>query len=237
MREFRLGIHIGSGRIDDGGRSGPCYIHAQAGRFYCNLPIPRLVWPWIEKRDSPHGVWFQTYERRYGWYVFGNHFNVYLGRVTGDSITEQRWSCFLPFADWRFIRHTIYNPDGTIAYEHIGRGGSSYEASKAVPKQRFSFRDYDGEMIEAQTYVEEREWRFGTGWFKWLSAFRRPRIRRSMNIGFSAEVGPKKGSWKGGTRGHGIDLRTPDETQTQAFVRYCLQNNLTFIERINRDVA
>lgn len=37
------------------------------------------------------------------------------------------------------------------------------------------------------------------GWFKWLSWFGRPKIRRSLDIQFSSETGPEKGSWKGGT--------------------------------------
>ncbi len=61
---------------------------------------------------------------------------------------------------------------------------------------------------------------FGTGWFKWLSWFRAPKIRRSLAIEFSGETGPEKGSWKGGTVGTGIDMR-PGELHESAFRRYC----------------
>jgi hypothetical protein len=87
------------------------------------------------------------------------------------------------------------------------------------------FNDFDGEVITATTHIEEREWRFGTGWFAWLSLFRRPRIIRSLDIRFSAEVGPRKGSWKGGTMGHSIEM-LPGELHRGAFQRYAAKHNL-----------
>ena len=80
-------------------------------------------------------------------------------------------------------------------------------------------------------HSEERQWKFGTGWFKWLSLFRKDRVRRSLDIDFSREVGREKGSWKGGTIGHGIEM-LPGESNEQAFRRYCTENNLSFIGEV-----
>ena len=80
--------------------------------------------------------------------------------------------------------------------------------------------DYDDEEITATTYTEEREYKKGTSWCKWLSLFIRPKVVRALDISFSAEVGPRKGSWKGGTVGHGIDM-LPGENHESAFRRYC----------------
>lgn len=241
MTEFRVGMHIGSGHINDSDQSGSCYLHFHAGKLYLDLPIPRIIWPHREKvipvswdaatisRLGRDYYWLET-ERRYGWYIFGDHFMVYLGRCTDDSKTEQKWSCFLPFATWRFVRHTLYNPDESIAWEGGNRAPfqEMWDAEKKIEKQVFRFRDFDGEEIEARTHVEEREWRFGNGWFKWLSVFRRAKISRSIDIEFSKEVGPKKGSWKGGTLGHGSDIEL-GESQFSAFRRYCRKHNLTLI--------
>lgn len=41
-----------------------------------------------------------------------------------------------------------------------------------------------------------------------------------LDLRFSEEVGPQKGSWKGGTIGTGCDM-LPGETPEQAFRRYC----------------
>jgi hypothetical protein len=48
--------------------------------------------------------------------------------------------------------------------------------------------------------------------------------RRSLSISFKAEVGPEKGSWKGGMMGHSIEMLA-GESQEQAFRRYCEQEH------------
>lgn len=88
----------------------------------------------------------------------------------------------------------------------------------------FLIDDHDGERITATTHIEEREWKFGEGWFRWLSLFRRNMVRRSLSISFDKECGPEKGSWKGGTMGTGIDM-LPGELHEAAFRRYCEQDH------------
>ena len=107
-----------------------------------------------------------------------------------------------------------------------------YRAAKdECPSVTFSFADFDGENLTATTQIEDREWRFGEGWFKWLSWFRQPKIRRSLDINFSSGTGPRKGSWKGGTTGHGIDL-LPGELHESAFRRYCAAHDMTFLNAV-----
>ncbi len=53
-------------------------------------------------------------------------------------------------------------------------------------------------------------------------------MSRYLDLDFSAEVGRRKGSWKGGTLGHAIEMVT-GEAHEAAFRRYCDQNDLTFI--------
>ena len=60
--------------------------------------------------------------------------------------------------------------------------------------------------------------------FAWLSIFRRAKIRRSLSLTFSEEVGPEKGSWKGGLMGTGIEM-LPGELHEAAFRRYCEQEH------------
>ena len=84
----------------------------------------------------------------------------------------------------------------------------------------------------ARTLIEEREWRLGEGWFKWLSLFRGPKISRSLDIRFSGETGRRKGSWKGGTTGHSIQLKFLGELHETAFRRYCAAHEMTFVGKI-----
>lgn len=109
-------------------------------------------------------------------------------------------------------------------------------AIEAVPTRTFAFADFDGEKLTATTRIEEREWRFGTGWFRWLSMFRSAKIVRSIDIRFSGETGKRKGSWKGGTTGCGGPVLR-GELHEDAFRRYCAENSMTFIDEVQPQAA
>jgi hypothetical protein len=184
--------------------------------------------------------YYDTHPREYGWSLSGDsgtkHFMLYLGRQTHDSSTTQSWSCFLPWTEWRHVRHSLYGLDGSRFADMPDRGRyietlpERERLQEACPVRVFPFTDFDGEIIEATTRIEEREWRWGEGWWKWLSLFRKPKISRSLDIRFSKETGERKGSWKGGTVGHSIEMQ-PGELHESAFRRYCAEHEMTFIEK------
>lgn len=205
------------------------------------LYLPRIIQPQRRKVTAAYWDaatiarmgrdWYWDVEpREYGFCLCDGHFIVYFGIQPGDSSRDQDWNCFLPWTQWRFIRFSLYQPDGTHFYTQLEaerrKGMDSFHeqmaAEEQVGKRLFTFRDYDGELITATTHIEEREWRFGDKWCSWLSYFRRPKIARSLSINFSSEVGPEKGSWKGGTTGHSIEMLS-GETPESAFRRYCSQ--------------
>lgn len=215
-------------------------LTAYAFGWCVRLWLPTLMQPYREWIDTsgyawstnPKGGYWDVHAREYGFSLHEGFLQLFLGRQTGDSSTTQDWCCHLPWTQWRFVRFTLYDLDGHefwTEYETDRRKAqdgfrAQLEAEKLVPKAVFEFTDYDGAVIEASTHIEEREWRFGEGWFKWLSLFRRPRIRRGLDISFSAEVGPEKGSWKGGTLGHGIEMLAHEDAEA-AFKRYCEQDH------------
>lgn len=182
--------------------------------------------------------WYEMItEREYGFTLSDGHLSVMLGRQTHDSSTEQRWGCFLPWTQWRHVRRSFCGLHGehvaTILDADWKRGDRTRwdrerEIAEATPTVSFEFKDFDGERIVVTTRIEEREWRLGEGWFKWLSLFRKPRIRRSLDLRFSKETGRRKGSWKGGALGHGIEM-LPGELHEAAFRRYCAKHEMTFI--------
>jgi hypothetical protein len=180
------------------------------------------------KRLGRSGYW-EIHERRYGVSLsdMGNGYDflqVFYGTYTHDSSTTKSWSKHLPWKQWEHVRTSIYAPTGEHFCTEVRGAGADFrewlKKEDECPKVHFGFEDFDGEMIVATCMIEEREWRKGTGWFKWLRLFAKPKILRSLDLKFSAEVGPEKGSWKGGTIGHGIDMLT-GETPRQAFERYC----------------
>lgn len=183
--------------------------------------------------------WYWNVDRRaFGVSYSEGFLQVYRGRRTMDSSTDRTWGKFLPWTQWRHVRHSFYGvkgehvatlPDaGKSYFDDPGRWERERAVADTVPTVAFEFDDFDGERITATTRIEEREWRFGTGWFKWLSAFRRPRVSRSLDIRFSSETGKRKGSWKGGTIGHSIET-LPGELHEAAFKRYCAENSMAFV--------
>jgi hypothetical protein len=183
-------------------------------------------------------LWLRSWgaERKYGISIsdMGNGYDflqVRFGPQSWDSERDYSWCKHLPWKQWDCVRHSIYTPDGAHFFTEPRRKKgqpsgffSFYEKKQECPASYFKFKDYDGEVITATCIVEEREWHRGWGWFKWLKWFYRPKIRRDLDLAFSAEVGPEKGSWKGGTIGHGIDM-LPGESPRQAFERYCKQEH------------
>lgn len=229
------------------------HITAYAFGWVASVNLPNLLQPYREKHMAPswdaatvarmgRDWYFETHSREYGFSLSDGHFMLYLGAQTHDSTTTQSWSCFLPWTQWRHVRTSIYDlagahfwtePKSPTPYsiqspEAIAawREGMEHkrERKAACPKALFEFDDYDGRRIVATTMITEREWRFGTKWCRWMGWFRRPKIVRSLNLDFSEEVGPEKGSWKGGTTGHGIEM-LPGELHEAAFKRYCEQEH------------
>lgn len=174
--------------------------------------------------------YYETHPREYGFCVSDGHLILYFGAQTDSSDTTQSWSCFLPWTQWRFVRHSFYGLGGEHLFDEDqslrgdGRFEQWREQRESVPKRTFEVEDMDGTRVAVTTFIEEREWRFGTGWFKWLGIFRRPQVLRSLDISFGSEVGPDKGSWKGGLVGHSIDTM-PGELHEDAFRRYCEQEH------------
>lgn len=229
-------------RGDDDNESGICTLRISLWRATLIIALPAIIRPWREKVYPQWDAetvkrlgrdWYWDIDpRQYGFSLNEGHLSIYYGRTGGssmDSSVEQRWGCFLPWTQWRHVRHSLYGLDGEhfwtepngLRYQLGASGWEAYQAARdACPTVQFSIEDFDGEKIIATTMIEEREWHFGTGWFKWLSWFRRPKIRRSLDIRFSGETGPEKGSWKGGTIGTGIDMN-PGELHEAAFRRYC----------------
>jgi hypothetical protein len=194
-----------------------------------------VAFGWALRIELPHVL--NSFRERHGEHrvVYGfslsdmgagyDFFQLKFGPQTWDSSTTKSWSKHLPWMMWDSVRTSIYSPDGAhFATQEKGKWDAFYKLKEQCPKLHFGFEDYDGELITATCMIEEMEWHRGEGWFKWLKWFYPAKIRRSLDLKFSTEVGPEKGSWKGGTIGHGIDM-LEGETPRQAFERYCAKDH------------
>lgn len=229
-----INLEISSG--DDEDPESFIRIVAFGWALRCRLP----AWVCPAKRVRQEALWDAATVARLGrnWYYditrrcFGvslsnmgggyDFFQIHYGTQAHSSDTDKTWSTHLPWKMWNHVRHSYYHPDGSHYF--TAPAGAKfldwYEHAEKCPAVTFAFEDYDGQVINARCRIDEMEWHKGCGWFKWLKYFSRPKIRRSLDIKFDAEVGSGKGSWKGGTTGHGIDM-FPGETPQAAFVRYC----------------
>ncbi len=246
-------------RGEEGGDGGRCSLRISLRKATLIIALPGIVQPQRVK-VHPQGwdaatiarlgrdwYWDVT-PRKYGLSLNHGHLSVYFGRETHDSRTDQNWGCFLPWTQWRHVRHSLYGLDGSHFWtepkgaKHSLAEPSAWEAYRAAkdacPTAAFAFEDFDGERLTATTRIEEREWHFGAGWFKWLSWFRSRKISRSLDIEFSGEIGRDKGSWKGGTIGTSIEM-LPGELHEASFRRFCAVDHrakngkyrISFIER------
>lgn len=244
-----LSIMLSSGGEGDYSES-PCNLRLSAFGYTLISVLPQIV-PSHKEKVIPNwdaatvarlgrDYYLDVTPREYGFTYSDGHLSLHLGRQTDDSSTTQDWGCFLPWTQWRHIRHSIYGLNGehfwTESKKIVSLGEDGWAASheirrimeSACPSTIFEFDDFDEERLKATTRIEEREWRFGTGYFKWLSWFRKSRVSRSLDITFSGETGKRKGSWKGGTIGHSISM-LPGELHEAAFRRYCSEHEMKFV--------
>lgn len=245
-----LAVVLSSGGEGDDSDS-PCNLRVCAFGYAFIISLPQIVpvhkvkvfpesWDAATVARLGRNYYWDVTPREYGFVYADGHLNVKLGRQTMDSSTTQDWGCFLPWTQWRHVRRSLYDREGAHFWtfpERTGRLGSAafheaWELEKAAkdscPTWTFDFLDFDKQPLSAKVRVEEREWRFGIGWFKWLSWFRKPKIARCIEIEFSGEAGKGKGSWKGGTIGTSREL-FHGETVEGAFRHYCAQHDMTFV--------
>jgi hypothetical protein len=236
-----------SGAHEDG--AGPNTLTAYAFGWVACLRLPRLLddhkvrhvaasWDAATVARMGRNWYEKRFPREYGFSLSDGFLQVFMGAQTGDSDTTQDWCTHLPWTQWRFHRFSLYDLAGAEFFTEFeadrrARTKASatrlgyedqYAAQAAMPKAVFLVDDFDGQRLTVTTHIEEREWKFGEGWFKWLSLFRKAKVRRSLSINFDKECGPEKGSWKGGTMGTGIDM-LPGELHEAAFRRYCEQDH------------
>ena len=205
--------------------------------YVVRLDLPTKFSPQRKWVDTSHYSWstdpnsgyWQVDRKDYGFSLSDGFLQIFHGASTFDSLTDKSWATHLPWTQWRHIRYSMYKPNGDHYYTEWERPRgfkyrddwhAIYELRKQCPATKFQIEDSDGQLIEVKTTIEEREYKFGESWFKWLSLFRKPRLYRKLDIEFASEVGRDKGSYKGGLMGTGIEL-LPNETPDDAFRRYC----------------
>lgn len=209
------------------------------------LSLPNLVSPWKRKiiavswdedtvKRLGRNWYWDVHPRQYGVTVNDGFLQLFLGPQTDDSKTTKNKSWFLPWTQWRFVSNSWYDCNGTHLVTLLepkdrkdfnAHWDVQHHWEENVPKMMVPMIDESSHTeVIAALHINERRWEFGTGWFTWLRFFRKPLIRRNLNINFDKEVGPDKGSWKGGLTGDSITME-PGENLEAAFNRYCAKSH------------
>lgn len=239
-----LSVMLGSGDGDD---YPGCRLRFSAFGHTLIVAIPPIIRPWrrwreitteptrskmIEQGRTP-GYW-DSQNREFGFSAGEGALHWHYGPQTHSSETTKSRCWFYPWREHRMVRHTLYDLEGDKfadlpdwGFRHKNGWAVKNAIEDACPVARFEFEDFDGERIVATSKIEEREWKRGKGVFR-LFYLGRNSVSRSLDLQFSSEVGRRKGSWKGGTIGHSIEMLS-DELHEAAFRRYCEEQGLTYV--------
>lgn len=241
-----------------------CHLDVRAWDRCLTVLLPPIIKPqetrhvanWDTETIARLGrdYWSEWDEREYGVQFTDDAMHLRFGAQTFDSLTDHSKCVFQPWLCKRFHRFSLYDLDGRHFWSKFERetnkqrkvwrkagatGWFDQFAEQSTqeaecPKITFAFTDYDDELIFVRCHIEEREWRHGTGWFAWLSLFCKPLVRRCLSLAFDREVGQRKGSWKGGTLGHAVEM-LPSDSPEWAFRRYCAAHDLKFLGRAGNE--
>jgi hypothetical protein len=203
--------------------------------------------------------WSKYEEREYGltivkeegyFHLTWDYCSNLMNNITGHK-SKSIWLWFF----WKQCNRTkqeLLNLDGSL-YKDItdvkdtdtlDRYDLIKQYEKSQPYFMFKILDYDKEEIDVIGRLERNTYSYGRGKFtRWLMKFfKKPLVYTSLELEFLKEIGPRKGSWKGGTTGHAVRL-LEDEYAIEAFRRYCvtpelrgsrndISTNLTFLKGI-----
>lgn len=215
------------------------------------------------KRDTSGKViepkqisWSKYEEREYGisivkeegyFHLTWDYCSNLMNNITGHK-SKSIWLWFF----WKQCNRTkqeLLNLDGSLYKDITDIKGTDtsdrYDIIKAYEKAQpyylFDILDYDKEKIQVVARLERNTYSYGNGKFtRWLMKFfKKPIVRTYLELEFLKEVGSRKGSWKGGTTGHAVEVLI-NENPIEAFKRYCispelrgsrnkLQDNLTYL--------
>ncbi len=215
------------------------------------LILPGLLAPYFRARayedsDGNRVMYSDVFKCEYGFRISDGAVHVHYGRQVHEWPGDKSKVYFFPWRETTHIRHSLYDEAGDLFADVpewpvrlSGMRVYRYEVKRALeaacPVRLFLFAEDDGDMRVAVCRIEEREWRRGPrkGLWRWLLAWRPNMIRRTLTIEYSDEVGRRKGSWKGGTIGCGIDM-LKGEIPYEAFRRHCREEKLHFIGDVTK---
>lgn len=183
------------------------------GKLYINLPIKTGI------QDCDSAAWgFNFHDSKIWIYIGGG----------GNFEGGKKWKTISMPWELNWYRTSLMMSDDTWEHEFKGYRKDFYKEHWCQKRWQIdaNYLDtYDSTWVKSTLHVREMEWRPRA--FMWTSLF--SKVRRSVQVDFDKEVGPRKGSWKGGTISTGFDI--PSDVDILVSIE-----NLGFeIAQLNRD--
>lgn len=226
-------------------RTNYCNLHFALFGHSWWFRIPELFKPrkkWVDTSKhqwskNPDGGYWDYIQRSYGITISEETVHISYGIQPGDWYRDDPKNSdhtklfWIPWKNMTYQHEELFTPDWkSYALLNEPAKGVSFEQRQEVwelhrrikenvPKIKFKFNDYDGEEIIATCYISKRMWRHGISWCKWIGYIRKPLVKYTLDLDFSKETGYNKGSWKGGTTGHSVEMKY-GESPLEAFKRY-----------------
>lgn len=214
-RRWSIAFNISNSGPDDFDHPWHLHIALLFGQAFIYFPGP--------KREIKVGEMSESWG--FSWLLDSgfNHGDLHLHWGYRCRIFHMPWA-------WEWVRTSYLLPDETWAHHRACEDGPrdllggrdhawAWDRWRLILKwqrhypYRYVLRSGEVQDRVAQVEVTEMEWRW-----RWFTRLPWPRkIRRSIDVHFSDEVGERTGSWKGGTLGCGYELQ-PGETPL-----YCLR--------------
>lgn len=226
----RTSNQIGIRSYNDSSQPFECSLSKYVRLLDCNIYETGDEWDRPEFRLSFRLLWFSLNAllwkgrgktragcedgRGWGWY--------FMDRRSLTLKWGRHYKSFdLPFISLVFVNHELLSLSRhrvIYIYPRMGAYDSpeyqKREEIKAANTASFPYRyellNGEAQEVTAKVNVERRTWRW-----KW-TPFKH--VRDSIDVHFSEEVGPERGSWKGGCIGCGYDLKK-GETVVQCLRR------------------
>jgi hypothetical protein len=217
-----------------------CLLNISLGSRSWWWIIPQIIKPrkkWVDTSKevwskNPNGGYWNYIAREYGFTMTEQNLHIHYGIQPGcwssrDKKNSDHTKVFdIPWKNNTFVGQLFFAPDWAF-YDFVkprnNRGALDFDklhaVQESVPKFKIKFNDYDGEEIIATCYLTMRKYHCGTSWCKWLKYFTKSVEYYAIEVEYNKETGYEKGSWKGGTMAHGIQLQY-GEDPVEAFKRY-----------------
>jgi hypothetical protein len=241
---FCIGVSLQT-PYEDYGNEKYNQIHIDIPWFSIWINIPQIIKPkekWVDTSNygwsnNPNGGYIDYIQKQYGFSFLGQSLHINYGIQPGgwhsnDPENSDHTKVFWYPWNLEHKRTTFYSLDGSKSWTNTNDHESDWKDIRDL-QYKFKNREeswdcyleysdifkyetyidpYDNKEIPVRYHIVEMEWRrFNCPFLK--------HIRRTIEIDFKDEVGPKKGSWKGGTIGMGFTM-LPNESHEDAWKRF-----------------